>query len=129
MIVSGASGAIGTLNEVGVHLSELFGSGFVLTFDIIMGILGGLTFLGGFGVILGGLILTSRRFALGRAMVILCIGMGVAGLVMSLIQLLMAGTLVMDLTSQLAQSLGWIGAIFSLTAHTIAEQPSMVSTP
>ncbi|MHA2140035.1 MAG: hypothetical protein ACXADD_00960 [Candidatus Thorarchaeota archaeon] len=126
MISSGLSGAIGTLADLGPHLGELFGPDFVLTFDIIMGILSGLTFIGGVGVIIGGLILTTRRYQLGRFVVLLCIGMGVSGLVMSLIQLLMTGTLVMGLVVQLAQSIGWMGAILSLVAQTIAEQPSMI---
>ncbi|MHA1938693.1 MAG: hypothetical protein ACW97O_10835 [Candidatus Thorarchaeota archaeon] len=126
MISSGASGAIGTLAELDPHLGNLFGTDFALTFGIIMGILSGLTFIGGVGVIVGGLILTTRRYQLGRIVVLLCIVMCVAGLVMSLIQLLMVGTLVMGLAIQLAQSIGWIGAIFSLIAQTIAEQPSMV---
>ncbi len=126
MVSSGASGAIGTLAELGPHLDNLFGADFVLTFDIIMGILGGLTFIGGVGVIIGGIILTTRRYQIGRFVVLLCIVMGVAGLVMSLVQLLMVGTLVMGLTVQLAQSIGWLGAIFSLIAQTIAEQPSMI---
>jgi hypothetical protein len=126
MIASGASGAIGTLAELGPHLGDLFGAGFALTFDIIMGILAGLTFIGGTGVIVGGLILTTRRYQLGRYIVLLCIVMGVSGLVMSLIQLLMAGTLMMGLSIQLAQSIGWMGAIFSMIAQTIAEQPSMI---
>jgi hypothetical protein len=126
MIASGASGAISTLAELGPHLNGLFGEGFAITFDIIMGILAGLTLLGGIGVIIGGLILTTRRYQLGRVVVILCIVMGVSGLVMSLIQLVMAGTLMMGLSIQLAQSIGWIGAIFSLIAQTIAEQPSMI---
>ena len=128
MIASGASGAIGTLAELGPHLDGLFGADFAFTFDIIMGILAGLTFIGGVGVILGGLILTTRRYQLGRVVIILCIVMGVSGLVMSLIQLVMAGTLMMGLTIQLAQSIGWMGAIFSLIAQTIAEQPSMIAS-
>ena len=126
MISSGLSGAIGTLAELGPHLDDLFGADFALTFDIIMGILTGLTLIGGIGVIAGGLILTTRRYQLGRFVVLLCIVMSIAGLVMSLIQLLMVGTLVMGLAIQLAQSIGWLGAIFSLIAQTIAEQPSMV---
>lgn len=126
MISSGASGAIGTLADLDPHLSSLFGTDFALTFDIIMGILSRLTLIGGIGVIIGGLILTTRRYQLGRIVVLLCIVMGVAGLVMSLIQLLMVGTLVMELAAQLAQSIGWIGAIFSLIAQTIAEQPAMI---
>ncbi|MFW9801474.1 MAG: hypothetical protein ACFFFC_02425 [Candidatus Thorarchaeota archaeon] len=126
MISSGASGAIGTLAELAPHLGSLFGTGFALTFDIIMGILAALTLIGGVGVIVGGVVLTTRFYRLGRVVVILCIVMGVTGLIMSLIQLLMAGTLMMGLSMQLAQSVGWIGAIFSLIAQTIAEQPSML---
>jgi hypothetical protein len=45
---------------------------------------------------------------------------------MSLVQLVMIGTLMMDLMIQVGQSLGWVGAIFSVTARTIAEQAPLV---
>ncbi|MFX1331272.1 MAG: hypothetical protein ACFE9W_06935 [Promethearchaeota archaeon] len=128
MISSGASGAISTLAELAPHLGNLFGTGFVLTFDTIMGILAALTLISGVGVIVGGLVLTTRFYLLGRVVVVFCIVMGVAGLIMSLLQLLMAGTLMMGLSIQLAQSIGWVGAMFSLIAQTIAEQPSMLAS-
>ncbi|NHJ14305.1 MAG: hypothetical protein EAX95_11550 [Candidatus Thorarchaeota archaeon] len=129
MILSGVSGAMDALVELSTHFGALFGPEFELTFEILMGILGGLTFLGGIGVVIGGLILVTRRFEVGRILIILCVGMAVLGLVMSLIQVVMSGTFMMPLASQLTQSLGWIGAIFSIVARTIAEQPGMVDSP
>lgn len=126
MIVSGVNGAIDVLAELSTHFGALFGPEFELTFEILVGILGGLTLLGGIGVVIGGLILATRRFEIGRILIILCVGMSVLGLVMSLIQIVMSGTFMMPLASQLTQSLGWIGAIFSIVARTIAEQPAII---
>lgn len=127
MIASGASGAIGTLAVIGEHLGNLFGPGIELTFDTIMDVLSALTFFAGIAIIVGGMVLTTRRFKLGRGLVFISIGVGVAGLIMGLVQLVMAATFVMPLAMQLAHSLGWIGAILSLVGWTVAEQPSVIA--
>ena len=114
------------LVEIREHLGMLFGPGFELSFEILMGVLGGLTFLGGIGVVLGAFVLLTRRYEVARILIMLCVGMCVIGLVMNLIQVVMAGTFMMPLPLQVTQSLGWIGAIFSFVAQTIAEQPPMV---
>ncbi len=127
MIASGVSGAIGTLAVFGEHLGDLLGPGFELTFDMMMDVLSAFTFFAGIAIIFGGLILTTRRFKLGRGLVFISIGVGVAGLIMGLVQLVMAATFVMPLEMQLAHSLGWIGAILSLVGWTVAEQPSVIA--
>ncbi|MFX0108203.1 MAG: hypothetical protein ACFE7R_07960 [Candidatus Hodarchaeota archaeon] len=127
LIASSLSGSISTLTETVEHLTEIFGAGFVLTFDVIMGILASLTILGGIGVILAGLIITTRKYTIGRIFMIIFTGMGVIGLIMQLIQLVLAGTIMMDLMIQLHQSLGWLGAIFALLAWTVAEQPPVLT--
>ncbi|MHA2380266.1 MAG: hypothetical protein ACXADS_13415 [Candidatus Thorarchaeota archaeon] len=110
------------------HMGNLFGPGSAITFDMMMDLLGTLTLLGGVAVIIGGLILTTKRFKLGRILVFVSIGVGIAGLVVCLVQLLMAGPFVMPLALQLAQSVGWIGAILSLIAWNVAEQPSVIAS-
>ncbi|MFX0045140.1 MAG: hypothetical protein ACFE8Z_04780 [Candidatus Hermodarchaeota archaeon] len=128
MIASGASGAIGTLSVIGEHMANLFGPGFEITFDMMMDLLSTFTLLAGVIVIISGLILTTKRFRLGRILLFVSIGVGVAGLVMCLVQLALSGGFMLPLTLQLAQSAGWVGAILSLIAWNVAEQPSVIAS-
>lgn len=61
LISSAASGTIAVVGTMVDDLSHLFGPDFVVTFEIVMGILAVLTCLGGIGVIAGGLVLTTHR--------------------------------------------------------------------
>ncbi|MHA2322819.1 MAG: hypothetical protein ACXACG_14350, partial [Candidatus Thorarchaeota archaeon] len=106
MIISGASGAIGLINELAEGLAQIFGLTFVLTFENIMAGLAILTIFGGLVAILGGVILTTARVRLGRIVILLSITIGVIGLLMTLVQMASAGVFVMDMTQQLQQSVG-----------------------
>jgi hypothetical protein len=85
-----------------------------------------LTIFGGLVAILGGVILTTARVRLGRIVILLSITIGVIGLLMTLVQMASAGVFVMDMTQQLQQSIGWIGAMMAFIARTIADQKPMV---
>lgn len=122
MIVSGTSGAIAVLDELAEALTHIFGSSFVYTFESVMGILSIVTILGGLVTIIGGLIITTTKVWLGRVLLISGITAGVIGLLMSLVQVAMTGTLAMGMTLQLQQSIGWIGAMIAFIARIIAEQ-------
>jgi len=126
LIISGASGAIGLLDELSEGLAEIFGLTFVLTFENIMAGLAVLTIVGGLVVILGGLILTTAKIRPARITILLGIIIGVVGLLMTLVQMASAGLFVMDLVRQLQQSLGWIGAMSAFIARIIAEQKPLV---
>ena len=54
------------------------------------------------------------------------VGMGILSLIMSLVQLVLAGIFAMGMMVQIAQSLGWIGAIFSIEARIISSQRPLV---
>ncbi len=126
LVIAGASGAVGIIGDFAENLRQLLGLENAASVELILGILAGLTVLGGLGVIMSGFIVTTERVELGRILIFLFTGMGILGLVMSLIQLVMIGTLMMDLMIQVGQSLGWVGAIFAITARTITEQQPMV---
>ena len=127
MIISGASGAIAVLDELADALTAAFGFSFVFTVESIMGYLSVLMILAGLVMIIGGLILTTDRVWVGRIILLGAISTGVLGLMMSMIQLVMTGTLLMGITLQLQQSLGWIGAIVAFVARIIADQKPLVS--
>ncbi|RDE16059.1 MAG: hypothetical protein C4K47_02100 [Candidatus Thorarchaeota archaeon] len=122
LILSAASGTIVVIDEIIDDIAKLFGPDFVVTAEIVMGILAVLTFLGGVGVIVGGFVFTTERVDLGRKIVLVSVATGVVGLLISLVQSLMAGDPILDLTFQIAQSLGWVGAILSVEARIVAEQ-------
>ncbi|RLI54140.1 MAG: hypothetical protein DRO87_10630 [Candidatus Thorarchaeota archaeon] len=126
LILSGASGAIGVVDEIQEGIQLLFGLSLTLTFESIMGGLALLTIVAGIVTTIGGVILTTSHVRFGRRVIMLAIAAGVAGLLMGLVQLVWAGNLVMSMTLQLQQSMGWIGAILAVVARIVAEQKPMV---
>jgi hypothetical protein len=122
LIASGASGVISLIDELAEALYAVLELSFVLTLENIMAGLATLTIISGVVVIIGGIILTTSRVRMGRYIVNLAIAMGIIGLLMILVQSAMTGTMAMELTMQLQQSLGWIGAILAFIARIIAEQ-------
>ncbi|TFG28157.1 hypothetical protein EU528_11705 [Candidatus Thorarchaeota archaeon] len=127
MITSGASGAIDVVDVLADALAAAGGFSLVLTFEAMMGYLALVTLIAGGVAIIGGLILTTDRVWLGRAILLGAIATGVIGLMMTMVQLIMAGTLNMGILLQLQQSLGWIGAIIAFVARIIADQKPLVS--
>jgi len=127
MIISGASGAIAVIDVLEEALTAMFGLSVVLTFEAVMGYLAVMTSMAGVVAIIGGFILTTDRVWVGRIILLGAIAAGVLGLMMSMVQLVMTGTLNMDIALQLQQSLGWIGAIVAFVARIIADQKPLVS--
>jgi len=126
MIISGASGTLGYLPEIQEGISAFHGDSFTLSLEIIIGILATLTAIGGCGVIIGGIILTTSYIEVGRIAVMIAMGIGTLSLIMSLVQLVMAGILTLPLFTQLAQSFGWIGAMMAILARNISEQQPII---
>lgn len=126
MILSGLSGAIGVIGQLSEALPYFFGLTFFESFQNFMEGLAMWAGLGGFVVILGGLVLTTDKVRFGRIMILAGIVVGVVGLLMTLVQMASTGTFVMDLIEQLNQSLGWVGAILAFIARIVAEQKPMV---
>jgi hypothetical protein len=92
-----------------------------------MGYLAVMTIIAGVVTIIGGLILTTDRVWIGRVILLGAIAAGVLGLMITMVQLLMAGTLNMGITLQLQQSFGWVGATVAIVARIIADQKPLVS--
>lgn len=122
MIVAGLSGAIGVIGELTDSLQYFFGLEFFNTFESFMEGLAMWAGLGGFVVILGGIILTSDKVRLGRMVILAGVAVGVVGLLMTLVQAATTGTFVMGMIDQMQQSVGWVGAILAYIGRFIAEQ-------
>jgi len=127
LIISGASGAIAVIDVLEDALTAMFGLSVVLTFEAVMGYLSIMTSMAGVVAIIGGFMLTTDKVWVGRIILLGAIAAGVLGLMMSMVQLVMAGTLNMNITLQLQQSMGWIGAIVLFVARIIADQKPLVS--
>ncbi len=125
-MLAGVSGTIQLMEELLLSNGDVMDPTALMTVEIVTGMLVLLTGLGGMGIVASGIILTTRRVQLGRILVALFTGMGVLGLAANLVQLVMVGTLTMDLMHQVGQSLGWIGAIFAIIARTVAVQKPIV---
>ncbi len=125
-MLAGVSGTIQLMEELLLSNGDVMDPTALMTVEIVTGMLVLLTGLGGMGIVASGIILTTRRVQLGRILVALFTGMGVLGLAANLVQLVMVGTLAMDLMHQVGQSLGWIGAIFAIIARTVAVQKPIV---
>ena len=128
LIASGASGVIGLIDELAQALYAILELSLVLTIENFMAGLATITILSGAVVIVGGIVLTTSHTRAGRIIVNLAITMGIIGLMMILIQSVITGTISMELTMQLQQSLGWVGAILAFIARIIAEQKSLVDS-
>ncbi len=125
-MLAGVSGTIQLMEEILLSNGDAMVPTALMTVEIVTGMLVLLTGLGGIGIVASGIILTTRRVQLGRILVALFTGMGVLGLAANLVQLVMVGTLAMDLMHQVGQSLGWIGAMFAIIARTVAVQKPIV---
>jgi hypothetical protein len=122
MILAGVSGAIGVIGELSDILQYFYGLEFFNTFENFMSGLAMWAGLGGFVVILGGLILTTEKVRFGRMVILGGVTVGVVGLLMTLVQMASTGTFVMGMTEQMQQSLGWIGVIMAYIGRIITEQ-------
>ena len=126
LFASGASGVIGLIDELAEALREILELSLVLTLENIMAGLATITIISGIVVIMGGAIMTTSEVRVGRIIVNLAIAVGIIGLLMILVQSAVTGTLSMDMTMQLQQSLGWVGAILAIVARIIAEQKPLM---
>ncbi|MHA1613628.1 MAG: hypothetical protein ACTSW7_05885 [Candidatus Thorarchaeota archaeon] len=126
IITSGASGAIAVVDELADVLTAAFAFQILFTFEAVMGYLAVMMILAGIVSVIGGFILTTDRVWLGRIILLGAIAASVLGLMMSLVQLTMIGTINMGITLQLQQSLGWLGAIIAFVARIIADQKPLI---
>ncbi|MHA2046199.1 MAG: hypothetical protein ACXAAO_15430 [Candidatus Thorarchaeota archaeon] len=122
MIVAGVSGAIGVIGELSEVLQYFYGLEFFTTFESFMQGLAMWAGLGGFVVVIGGLILTTEKVRFGRMIILAGVTVGVVGLLMTLVQMASTGVFVMEMFEQLQQSVGWIGAIMAYIGRIVAEQ-------
>lgn len=124
MISVSAIGSLGFWETIISYIASTFPESaeiMTLLFGVLMYIAG----LGGVGVIIGGVLLTTDRVGTGKFVIGISAGLGLIGLIIYLVQLYMTGgiELVLDVVSLLSQSAGWIGAVLSIVARQMASKP------
>lgn len=121
LISVSAVGSIGFWDEIITYVSANYpASADIMT--ILFTILMYIASLGGVGVVIGGVLLTTNRVGTGKFVIGIAAGMGIFGLIIFLVQLYLAGgiALVIDAVSLLSQSAGWIGAVLSIIGRQMA---------
>lgn len=127
MVLSGIAGSLWWLTEFVDDLGMMFGPHFRVTASILMGILGGLMVMAGIMIVVSGGLLTTPRVLLGRKLLLVSVITGVMGLAASLVQSVLSNNIVIDISVQIPQSVGWVGAILSVIALNIADQGPLVA--
>jgi len=125
LIATSTTGSLGFLelmDDIAASIPALVP--YMWLINIIMYVLLFLAGLGGISVIIGGVLLTGARVGTGKFIIGLGAGMGLIGLVISLIEILWTsgfGVLVSSLMLE-AQSLGWIGTILTIIGRQMAKK-------
>jgi uncharacterized membrane protein len=122
ILVGGGTGMAGFLTELSNIIQDLFGGKNQIV-ETIFWILIFIAALGGLSVIIGGLLINKNHIIAGKILITLGAGMGIIGLIISLISALAQGKEV-QFFSWLTTSFLGIGIIFSLVARFMAKRPS-----
>ncbi|MHA2425306.1 MAG: hypothetical protein ACXAEF_10990 [Candidatus Thorarchaeota archaeon] len=119
------------VGSIGVfeYLEILYGipelADFVPIIQMLLYILGIIAAAGGLSVIVGGYLMTTARFGMGKFIVGIGAGMGLIGLIIDLAKLfyVSGAAAVFNLLVLLSQSMGWIAIIVTIVARQIAKKP------
>ena len=115
LLIAGISGAA-TWQTISDFVSSQFPGNEIL--EIVFVILIFIASLGGIAVIIGGLLIGKKKTGTGRMFILLGAGMGIIGLIFSLIVAYNEG----NLTIGSFLSIGMIGIILSIAARMIAKK-------
>ena len=126
LIATSTVGSIGFLQLIADIVASIPAlEDYLWLINMILYVLLFLAGLGGISVIIGGVLLTGARVGTGKFIIGLGAGMGLIGLVISLIEIIWTsgfGTLVNFLLLA-AQSAGWVGATLTIIARQTAKKP------
>ena len=119
LLIAGISGAT-TWEAIKGFVSSQFPGNEIL--EIVFVILIFIASLGGIAVIIGGLLIGKKKIGTGRFFILLGAGMGIIGLIFSIIVAYSEG----NLTISSFLSIGMIGIILSIAARIIAKKEKSV---
>ena len=111
-------GSVGFLADIATYAMTYFPtSAEVVTF--ILNVLVYIAGLGGIAVVIGGILFLMNRIGTGKFIIGLGAGIGLIGLIIMLVEAVMAGGVeaLLDVVTLISQSIAWIGVILSIIAR------------
>lgn len=124
MIYAGVVGSVGIWADLIILASSLAPALADILFWVLV-ILINIASLGGFGVILGGYLMTTNRFGTGKFVVGIAAGMGLIGFIILLAQMYMAVGFAafFAIFNLISSSAGALGVVITIVARTMAKKP------
>ena len=111
-------GSVGFLADIATYATTYFpASAEIVTF--ILNVLVYIEGLGGIAVIIGGILFLMSRIGTGKFIIGLGAGIGLIGLIIMLVEAVLAGGVeaLLDVVTLISQSIAWIGVILSIIAR------------
>ena len=111
-------GSVGFLADIATYAMTYFPtSAEVVT--LILNVLVYIAGLGGIAVVIGGILFLMNRIGTGKFIIGLGAGIGLIGLIIMLVEAVMAGGVeaLLDVVTLISQSIAWIGVILSIIAR------------
>ncbi|MFX0068875.1 MAG: hypothetical protein ACFE7S_06435 [Candidatus Hodarchaeota archaeon] len=123
LIVSRTTGSLGFYETILNYIAAQFGGEVAIVISYVLWALSIIASLGGFAVIIGGILIHRGRVTTGRFIISIGAGMGIIGLLVEIGSAALQGwTSLVGLIFAMTQSLSWIGIILSIVASLIARK-------
>lgn len=123
LIVSRTTGSLGFYETILNYIAAQFGGEVAIVISYVLWALSIIASLGGFAVIIGGILIHRGRVTTGRFVISIGAGMGIIGLLVEIGSAALQGwTSLVGLIFAMTQSLSWIGIILSIVASLIARK-------
>jgi len=116
-------GSIGFIADIAAYATLYFpASAEIVT--LVLTILLYIAALGGIAVIIGGILIAMERVGTGKFVIGLGAGVGLFGLIITLVEAYLAGGVaaLTDFLTLVSQSIAWIGVIMSIVARSMAKK-------
>ena len=116
-------GSIGFIADIAVYATTYFPA-VAEIMTLVLTILLYIAALGGIAVIIGGILIAMDRVGTGKFVIGLGAGVGLLGLIITLVEAYLAGGIVVltDFLTLVSQSIAWIGVIMSIVARSMAKK-------
>ena len=122
LLIAGATGSTGIIGTIIEYLIENLGGATANLLSLILQTLNFIADLGGISVIIGGLFIINQRTRIGKFSIGIGAGMGLVGFLIILASAFLHGWInIINFVTIIAQSIGWIGIILSITAIILAK--------
>ncbi|MBY8998394.1 MAG: hypothetical protein KGD60_11740 [Candidatus Thorarchaeota archaeon] len=116
-------GSIGFIADIATY-AALYFPAVAEIITLVLTILLYIASLGGIAVIIGGILIARERVGTGKVVIGLGAGVGLFGLIITLVEAYLTGGLaaLTDFLTLISQSIAWIGVIMSIVARSMAKK-------